>query len=184
MLGWRRRLRRLCTAFLTQVVTITEGSHRVEVPRTRAGTLSTHGLSQHGYSCLLACLLARRVGPAEVLPNPAQALRRVSKFGLWCETFWEELLSWTSFSPLSVSLSLSLSLSLSFFRQGNGVEDCSPTPRASAPPTVAGGHGGKRLCWQGPQPSRAKYLEKRDEGGDPCQLETCKRPERRQQPYG
>ena len=40
-------------------------------------------------------------------------------------------------------------LSLSFFRQGNGVEDCSPTPRASAPPTVAGGHGGKRFCWQG-----------------------------------
>ena len=66
---------------------------------------------------------------------------------------------------MSVSLPFLFSLSLSFFRQGNGVEDCSPTPRASAPPTVAGGHGGKRLCWQGPQPSRAKYLVKRDEGG-------------------
>ena len=92
--------------------------------------------------------------------------------------------------PLSLSLLPAClgyrgpALSLSFFRQGNGVEDCSPTPRASAPPTVAGGHGGKRLCWQGPQPSRAKYLVKRDEGGDPCQLETCRRPERRQQPYG
>ena len=69
---------------------------------------------------------------------------------------------------MSLSLCLSRSLSLSFFRQGNGVEDCSPTPHASAPPTVAGGHGGKRLCWQGPQPSRAKYLEKRDEGGTPA----------------
>ena len=118
-------------------------------------------------ACLLACLhgvWARRRFSLTLHKRYAECPSLV----FWCETFWEELLSWTSFSPLSVSLSLSLSLSLSFFRQGNGVEDCSPTPRASAPPTVAGGHGGKRLCWQGPQPSRAKYLEKRDEGGTPA----------------
>ena len=39
---------------------------------------------------------------------------------------------------LRPSLSLSLSLSLSFFRQGYGQKDCSPCPRASAPPTVVG----------------------------------------------
>ena len=78
-----------------------------------------------------------------------------------------ELSDWSISSTSMKAPSLSLS-SLSLFRQGNGVEDCSPTPRASAPPTVAGGHGGKRLCWQGPQPSRAKYLVKRDEGGTPA----------------
>ena len=85
-----------------------------------------------------------------------------------CVSFASERWPTATMLHVSLSLCLSRSLSLSFFRQGNGVEDCSPTPRASAPPTVAGGHGGKRLCWQGPQPSRAKYLEKRDEGGTPA----------------